>query len=81
MSRTGADGAWVADVTLAPGTCYAFRADGDGLSPARLLLDPRALAIGRLPAPLDPLSAVTDTVFDWANALLTAASRRMEPVR
>ncbi len=62
-------GVWIADVTLAPGTCYAFRAHGPGLSPDRLLLNPRALAIGRLPAPLDPLGAAIDTSFDWGNDL------------
>lgn len=66
MTRT-ANGDWAADITLPPGICYAIRADGPGLSFERLLLDPRALAIGRQPAPLDPLGAVIDTTFDWAN--------------
>lgn len=60
-------GQWRANVTLPHGTCYAIRADGPGLVPERLLLDPRALAIGRLPAPLDPLGAIIDTAFDWRN--------------
>lgn len=65
MKRMDDSGHWSADVTLAFGTCYAFRAD-DG----PLLLDPRALAIGRAPAqiaPPAPLGAVIDTAFDWAN--------------
>ncbi len=67
-TRTGAAGDWVADVTLPPGTCYGIRADGPhGFSPDRLLLDPRALAIGRAPAPLDPLGAIIDAAFDWGD--------------
>ncbi|TAK17828.1 MAG: glycogen debranching enzyme GlgX [Acidobacteria bacterium] len=64
MSRSDG-GDWTADVSLPAGTCYAVRAEGPGLSRDRLLLDPRALAIGRLPSPLDPLGAVIDTAFDW----------------
>lgn len=64
-----ASGVWAADVRLPPGTCYAFQATGPGLFPDRLLLDPRALAIGRLPDPLDPLGAVIDTSFEWGNDL------------
>jgi glycogen operon protein len=60
--RRSANGEWFSDLELPPGTCYALRAD-DG----PLLLDPRALAIGREPAPVDPLGAVIDSTFDWAN--------------
>nr|MBP6775416.1 glycogen debranching protein GlgX [Gemmatimonadaceae bacterium] len=60
------------DVMLPTGQLYALRADGPPASgpvsrfePERLLLDPYARAVGRLPAPLDPLSVVGTDEFDW----------------
>jgi glycogen operon protein len=66
----GAEGDWTAEAPLAHGDAYALRADGptiDGhrFHPDRWLLDPRARAIGRLPAPLDPIGVMVDPAFDW----------------
>jgi isoamylase len=60
--RPDGNGLWISDADLPAGTLYAFHTD---LAPDRLLLDPRALAIGRAPSPLDPLGAVIDSSFDW----------------
>ena len=71
LSRN-ADGLWTTDVVLPHGQLYALRADGPAspetgatFAPERLLLDPRARAIGRTPAPLDPLGVMVRDGFDW----------------
>jgi glycogen operon protein len=63
---------WTRDVTLPHGQLYALRARGPSsiatrahFEPERLLLDPYARAIGRMPSPLDPLGAVVIDDFDW----------------
>ena len=63
---------WTTDVTLPAGQLYALRAQGppdqstrSHFEPERLLLDPYARAIGRAPAPLDPLGVVVAGDFDW----------------
>lgn len=60
------------DACLPVGQLYALRADGPAspggaarFSPDRLLLDPYARAIARLPDPHDPLGMVIDDSFDW----------------
>ncbi len=60
------------DLVLPNGQLYALRAVGPAsldmrarFAPERLLLDPYARAIGRPPAPLDPLGAVVIDDFDW----------------
>ena len=60
------------DLALPNGQLYALRARGPAsvdaraeFEPERLLLDPYARAIGRLPSPLDPLGAVVIDDFDW----------------
>lgn len=68
---------WTAgDRRLPHGQLYALRARGPSsietharFAPERLLLDPRARAIGRAPSPLDPLGMVVsdddNAAFDW----------------
>jgi glycogen operon protein len=68
MQQT-ASGVWMLNGDLPMGTLYGLRAFGPELSPERILLDPRARAIGRAPWPLDPLGAIIDTSFDWGNDL------------
>ena len=70
LIRTGDQ--WTCDRTLAHGQLYALRARGPSsidtraqFAPERLLLDPRARAIGRAPSPLDPLGVCVDASFDW----------------
>lgn len=73
---------WTADDLVLPhGQLYALRARGASsmetharFEPERLLLDPRARAIGRGPAPLDPLGMVVDEDFDWQGDTAPARS-------
>lgn len=69
MSRDP-DGTWVSATALGHGEAYALRADGPSIDgrhfhPDRWLLDPRARAIGQLPAPLDPIGVMVDPAFAW----------------
>lgn len=72
LTRAAHSDRWTTDVVLPHGQLYALRADGPSsdatrtsFAPERLLLDPRARAIGRAPAPLDPLGVVVRDTFDW----------------